>query len=162
MRSAPHDLPRCAVRCCPSFCCDTITLVPVGVNDNTSICIHSTGSKQEFNKEFQQAGLGIMRRECSDCRGDQHNDKFFVRKTTPQKFDAWEYLLVTWSFNNNVFHRVRSFLFSLPQPTKSCIRTIKPSSHCTFTSCIDTAEPCFLVPCDAPTRPHTHAFNTAN
>ena len=123
---------------------DTLTLVPVGINNNTSICIRSTGSKQEFNKEFQQAGLGIMRRECSDCRGDQHNDKFFVRKTTPQNFDAWEYLLVTWSFNNNVFHRVRSFLFSLHQIMHSHDKAFV-ALHVYF--CIDTAVPCFSVPC---------------
>ena len=51
------------------------------------------GTKDEFNKVFQASGLGIMRRECKDCRGDQHNDKFFVRKTSPERFDAWQYLV---------------------------------------------------------------------
>ena len=46
---------------------------------------------------FQEAEFGIMRRECADCRGSQHNDKFFVRKTSHERFDAWQYLLVTWS-----------------------------------------------------------------
>jgi len=63
------------------------------------------GDANNFNKKAQAAGLGIIRRECGDCRGDQHNDKFFVRKTNPKEFNYYQYLLQTWSTNGNTFHR---------------------------------------------------------
>ena len=63
------------------------------------------GAADNFNKKAQATGLGIVRRQCADCRGSQHNDKFFKRKTNPRDFNYWQYLMVTWSTSNNQFHR---------------------------------------------------------
>ena len=91
------------------------------------------GTKDEFNKVFQASGLGIMRRECKDCRGDQHNDKFFVRKTSPERFDAWQYLVrsqglrISLSLSQILSVSVSISLFPPPPPFK--LRTDHHRSH---------------------------------
>jgi len=60
-------------------------------------------SKSQFNKLFREAASGIAKRECEDCP-ESHKEIYYKRKTDPEKYDAWEGLMVTWRGDLN-FHK---------------------------------------------------------
>ena len=81
------------------------------IHSGDSVVVYSTGTfgevaadQEQFNAYFQsENSSGIIRRECADC-APSHREIYFKRTTTPEEFDAYTYMLVTWSNSNNVLH----------------------------------------------------------
>ena len=69
-----------------------------------------SGNKEDFNKIYWSAydeklnPTPIIRREAPSATST-HKDIYFKRKTNPKEFDAYEHMLVTWSVQNNEFHK---------------------------------------------------------
>jgi len=88
----------------------TIQVSMSNVAEPISEVVYSSGEfgevapdKEFFNSVFQGSSTGIIRRECGDCAGT-HKDVYFKRKTSPSTFDAYEYMMVTWSDTDNRMH----------------------------------------------------------
>ena len=67
------------------------------------------GSKEYFNKTYwdsvnDQNKTPIIRREAPNATSADHRDIFFKRRTDPKNFDAWEYLIVTWTVDSTNEH----------------------------------------------------------
>jgi len=65
-----------------------VTLFETGV-DNT------LNDEETFNRIFQEAGSGIVRRECSGCTATHQT--IFLKADNPSGFDAYNELLVRWT-----------------------------------------------------------------
>jgi len=68
----------------------------------------SYGNKSHFNNTYHAAVTSnnpqpIIRREANRVSG-AHGDMYFKRKLNPKSFDAYQYLIITWSSWNNRLH----------------------------------------------------------
>lgn len=60
---------------------------------------HVNLTREEFNLGFRQATGAIVRRLCADCI-ETHREMYYKRKASPQTWDAYEGLLVTFKGEN--------------------------------------------------------------
>ena len=90
-------------------------------------------SKESFNKTYRESierspqGMPIIRRECLDCT-DSHKVIYYKRKTSPKSFDAYYYLIVTWSSTNNLLHRD----FELYSTFQDAVNDKNPWQYCNY------------------------------
>ena len=68
------------------------------------------GEQHSFNNEYWRAidesnyPMPIIKREAKNATVASHKVIYFKRKTDPRLFDAYQYLIVTWSTKNNKLH----------------------------------------------------------
>ena len=98
-----------------------------GPSTDTSTASEAAAAKKKFNGVFQTSTAGIVRRECPVC-ATSHADVYFKRLTAPRTFDAWQYLMVTWSSTGNTMGSD----FTIHSSLEDALAGMNPWSACNF------------------------------
>ena len=142
-RIGPVDLDRCRDACVADAKCSHYSF-GTPQSSHPGICMGCTSmanaeahagfnvfsakdEKAAFNFAYQRARSGIIRRQCQGCH-DSHKDIYYRRITDKMNFDAYEYMMVTWSNQNNLLNRD----FTLHSSLLDAVTGSNPWSFCNF------------------------------